>query len=535
MSGWYGHVPIRARTRRCVLVTSTVPTVLVPCAETASHRTRPHALDRTALDRAVACRAMLPARFAPVLDELAPLVARFRERGHRLYLVGGSVRDLLVQHDRQDFDLDLTTDAHPAEIKACLAGWADALWTQGERFGTIGAHKHDTLTGSTRVYEITTFRAEAYTDDSRKPHVVFADHIDSDLSRRDFTVNAMALELSVDSGVPVLIDPFGGAADLATRTLRTPAAPEISFGDDPLRMLRAARFIAGYQLDPTEELTAAVTAMAGRLEIVSPERIRDEFDKLITVDHPSAGLWFLVETGLADQFLPELPAMRLEHDPIHRHKDVLTHTIAVVENVRASTEPDAYDFRLTRLAALFHDIGKPKTRGYLEGKGTTFHHHDAVGARMTRKRMTAMRYSNDDIAKVSELVALHLRFHTYAMGWSDSAVRRYVRDAGALLAELNVLTRCDCTTRNERKAARLSRRMDELEERIVELSAAEELAAIRPQLDGNEVMRLLDVPAGRVVGEAMNFLLEIRLEEGVLDDDEIRRRLLAWWSTRPPT
>ena len=337
MSGWYGHVPIRARTRRCVLVTSTVPTVLVPCAETASHRTRPHDAARTApqLDRAVACRAMLPARFAPVLDELAPLVARFRERGHRLYLVGGSVRDLLVQHDRQDFDLDLTTDAHPAEIKACLAGWADALWTQGERFGTIGAHKHDTL-GSTRVYEITTFRAEAYTDDSRKPHVVFADHIDSDLSRRDFTVNAMALELSVDSGVPVLIDPFGGAADLASRTLRTPAAPEISFGDDPLRMLRAARFIAGYQLDPTEELTAAVTAMAGRLEIVSPERIRDEFDKLITVDHPSAGLWFLVETGLADQFLPELPAMRLEHDPIHRHKDVLTHTIAVVENVRAS-------------------------------------------------------------------------------------------------------------------------------------------------------------------------------------------------------
>ncbi len=477
---------------------------------------------------------MLPARFAPILDELAPLVTRFRERGHRLYLVGGSVRDLLVQHDRQDFDLDLTTDARPAEIKACLDGWADAVWTQGEKFGTIGAHKHDSIAGSTRPYEITTFRAEAYTDDSRKPHVVFADDIDVDLSRRDFTVNAMALELTVDSGVPALIDPFGGAADLATQTLRTPTAPEISFGDDPLRMLRAARFIAGYRLAPTDELTAAVTAMAGRLEIVSPERIRDEFDKLITVDHPSAGLWFLVDTGLADQFLPELPAMRLEHDPIHRHKDVLTHTIAVVENVRASPEPDAYDFRLTRLAALFHDIGKPRTRGYLEGKGTTFHHHDAVGARMTRKRMTAMRYSNDDVAKVSELVALHLRFHTYAMGWSDSAVRRYVRDAGALLAELNVLTRCDCTTRNERKAARLSRRMDELEERIAELGAAEELAAIRPQLDGNEVMRLLDVPAGRVIGEAMNFLLEIRLEEGVLDDDEIRRRLLDWWSARPP-
>lgn len=499
-----------------MLVASTPLTVLV---------------QRTLPTVAVACRAMLPARFEPILDELAPLVERFRAHGHRLYLVGGSVRDLLVQHDRVDFDLDLTTDARPPEIKACLEGWADALWTQGEKFGTIGAHKHDAA-GGRRVYEITTFRSEAYTDDSRKPHVVFADEVDSDLSRRDFTVNAMALELTGESGAPTLIDPFGGAADLATRTLRTPVAPEISFGDDPLRMLRAARFIAGYQLAPIDELVAAVTAMAGRLEIVSPERIRDEFDKLITVDHPSAGLWFLVDTGLADQFLPELPAMRLENDPIHRHKDVLSHTIAVVENVQRRDDGPDFDFRLTRLAALFHDIGKPKTRGYLEGKGTTFHHHDAVGARMTRKRMTALRYSNDDVAKVTELVALHLRFHTYAMGWSDSAVRRYVRDAGELLGELNVLTRCDCTTRNERKAARLAKRMDELEERIGELSAAEELAAIRPQLDGNEVMQLLDVSPGRAVGEAMNFLLEIRLEEGLLDDDEIRRRLLDWWSRR---
>jgi poly(A) polymerase len=269
--------------------------------------------------------------------------------------------------------------------------------------------------------------------------------------------------------------------------------------------------------------------MADRLEIVSAERIRDELDKLIVVDHPSPGLWFLIETGLADQFLPELPAMRLEHDPIHRHKDVLTHSLAVVENVRPDARPD-FDFRITRLAALFHDVGKPRTRGYLEGKGTTFHHHDAVGARMTRKRMTALRYSKDDINAVTELVALHLRFHTYSMGWSDSAVRRYVRDAGPLLQELNVLTRCDCTTRNAKKAARLSRRMDELEERITELAEAEELASLRPEMDGNAVIEHLGVEPGRIVGEAMNFLMEVRLEDGLVGDDEIRSRLDAWWA-----
>lgn len=482
---------------------------------------------------------MVPERLTPVLDELAPLAERFRAAGHRLYLVGGTVRDLFVESGRDDFDLDLTTDARPDDIKRCLQGWADAIWSQGEKFGTIGAQVRDAASGRERIYEITTFRAEAYTDDSRKPHVVFADEIDSDLSRRDFTVNAMALELTGD-GTPALIDPFDGMADLVTRTLRTPMGPEVSFSDDPLRMLRAARFIAAYGFTPTPDLVAAVHDMASRLEIVSAERIRDELDKLIVVDHPSDGLWFLVETGLADQFLPELPAMRLEHDPIHRHKDVLTHTIAVVENVRpphehpaiVSGDQPSFDFRRTRLAALFHDVGKPRTRGYLEGKGTTFHHHDAVGARMTRKRMLALRYSNDDIAAVTELVALHLRFHTYSMGWSDSAVRRYVRDAGDLLQELNVLTRCDCTTRNAKKAARLSRRMDELVERIDELEAAEELAALRPELDGNTVMEHLGIGPGRDVGEAMKFLLEVRLDEGILGDDEIRRRLDAWWTAR---
>jgi len=479
---------------------------------------------------------VVPERLTPVLRELEPLAERFRAAGHRVYLVGGTVRDLFVAHERDDFDLDLTTDARPDEIKRCLGGWADAIWSQGERFGTIGANRR--TDGRERVYEITTFRAEAYTDDSRKPHVVFADEIDADLSRRDFTVNAMALELT-DDAMPTLIDPFDGASDLATRTLRTPLGPDVSFSDDPLRMLRAARFIAGYQLEPTAGLVDAVGAMASRLEIVSAERIRDELDKLMVVDHPAAGLWFLVETGLADHFLPELSAMRLEHDPIHRHKDVLTHTIAVVENVRPPHEHDGdavpFDFRLTRLAALFHDVGKPRTRGYLEGKGTTFHHHDAVGARMTRKRMSALRYSNDDIASVTELVALHLRFHTYSMGWSDSAVRRYVRDAGDLLRELNVLTRCDCTTRNAKKAARLSRRMDELEERIVELEAAEELAALRPELDGNAVMEHLGLQPGRDVGDAMRFLMEIRLDEGVLGDEAIRARLDEWWAERSIT
>ncbi len=471
---------------------------------------------------------MVPDRFAPVLAQLAPLAERFAAAGHRLYLVGGTVRDLMVDAASDDFDIDLTTDARPPDIKSALDGWADAVWTQGERFGTIGA-KH-----AGRTYEITTFRAESYSDESRKPHVTYADEIDVDLGRRDFTVNAMALELT-GGDTPTLVDPHGGAVDLMQQTLRTPLGPEISFSDDPLRMLRAARFISRYDLKPTEQLVTAVEQMANRMEIVSAERIRDEFDKLITVDHPARGLWFLYDTGLADQFLPELSAMRLERDPIHRHKDVLTHTIAVVENVRPRHEqperPD-FDFRLVRLAALYHDVGKPRTRGYQAGKGTTFHHHDAVGARMTRKRMTALRYSNDDVQAVTQLVALHLRFHTYRLGWSDAAVRRYVRDAGDLLNELNELTRCDCTTRNERKARQLSQRMDDLEARIAALAEAEELASIRPELDGRAVMEHLGLAPGRDVGDALAFLLDVRLDEGLIGEDEARRRLDEWWSAR---
>jgi poly(A) polymerase len=470
---------------------------------------------------------MIPPRFAPVLAELAPLAARFHAAGHRLYLVGGTVRDLLTSPDRTDFDLDLTTDAHPPEIKARLHGWADAIWTQGERFGTIGARHGD------RVYEITTFRAEAYADDSRKPRVSFADHIEADLSRRDFTINAIALEVAAAPASLELVDPFGGVDDLFGRTLRTPIGPDVSFGDDPLRMLRAARFIARYDVTPVPELLTAVAAMGDRMQIVSSERIRDEFDKLIVTPHPSAGLWFLVDTGLSDQFLPELRGLRLERDPLHRHKDVLSHTIAVVENVRPPDEHDPlrppFDFRLTRLAALFHDVGKPATRGYSPAKGTTFHHHDAVGARMTRKRMSELRYSNDDIEAVTELVALHLRFHTYRLGWTDSAVRRYVRDAGSLLNELNVLTRCDSTTRNERKAQVLSERMDELERRIAELAELEELASIRPELDGRAVMEHLGLPPGPDVGRALAFLLDVRLEDGLIGEEAAYHRLDEWW------
>ena len=457
---------------------------------------------------------MVPERLRPLIDETRPLADLFGAAGHRLYLVGGVVRDAVLGRPVDDRDLDFTTDARPDDIEALLSGWADATWAQGKRFGTIGAKKGD------RVYEVTTHRAEAYTPESRKPEVEFSDDVVADLSRRDFTVNAMALSLPALE----LVDPFGGADDLAGKRLRTPLSPEQSFDDDPLRMLRAARFVAGYDLAPDDALVEAVVALRHRLQIVSAERIRDEFDKLMVVPSPAAGLWFLVRTGLAEEFLPELPAMALEQDPIHRHKDVLAHTIAVVEK----TSPD----KVLRLAALLHDIAKPKTRAFADG-GVTFHFHDVVGARMVRERLGALRYPNDEIDDIARLVELHLRFHTYRMGWTDSAVRRYVRDAGALLDQLNELTRCDCTTRNPRKAAALARRMDELEARIDELRRQEELDAIRPDLDGREVMERLGLSPGPDVGRALRFLLDLRLEEGPLGKEEAGRRLDQWWSAQP--
>jgi len=464
---------------------------------------------------------VFPERLRPLVDATADLSDRFRSAGHTLYLVGGSVRDAIVADGEPPAadiarDLDFTTDARPDDIEAVLRGWADAIWTQGRRFGTIACLRGD------QKYEITTHRAEAYHPDSRKPEVAFGDSIEDDLARRDFTVNAMALRLPELE----LFDPFGGLVDLAERRLRTPLDPAISFADDPLRMLRAARFIAKLDLEPTEELVAAVRADHGRLSIVSAERIRDELDKIMVVPVPSTALWFVVRTGLADEFLPELPGLALEQDPIHRHKDVLGHTLAVVDK----TSPD----RLLRLAALFHDVGKPRTRAFVDG-GVTFHHHEVVGARMTRKRMTALRYPNDEIELVTELVNLHLRFHTYRLGWTDRAVRRYVRDAGPLLDRLNELTRCDCTTRNAAKAKALDRRMDELVARIATLREQEELDAMRPDLDGAEIMVHLGIPPGREVGQALAFLLELRMDEGPLGHEEALRRLDGWWSERIQT
>jgi poly(A) polymerase len=451
----------------------------------------------------------------PTLDEANELARRFEGVGAHLYLVGGVVRDALADRLNPDGDLDFTTDALPSVTEDILAGWADSVWAQGKRFGTIGAAK------AGRRVEVTTHRAEQYGSSSRKPEVVFSTALEADLARRDFTVNAMALSLPDLQ----LVDPFDGVADLAGRKLRTPLAPEVSFTDDPLRMLRAARFIAGYGLQPSSELVEAVTLLRGRLDIVSDERVRDELDKLIVVSDPSEGLWFLVKTGLAEEFLPELPALALEQDPVHRHKDVLAHTVAVVQRAR----PD----RVVRLAALFHDVGKPKTRSFGPGGAVSFHHHEIVGARMTRDRMRALRYPADDIEKVSTLVELHLRFHTYGMGWTDSAVRRYVRDAGDLLDELNELTRSDCTTRNAARAKALGQRMEELEARIAELREREELAAIRPDLDGREIMAHLGVRPGPVVGRALAYLLEARLDEGPHDHDDAIRLLDQWWAAQP--
>ncbi len=459
----------------------------------------------------------VPERFRPYLDATEELARRFAAAGKTLYLVGGSVRDALFPGvDSKGSDFDLTTDARPDEIEGLVRGWADDIWTQGARFGTIGCRK------GSRVYEITTHRAEAYVPDSRKPEVTFGDDITVDLSRRDFTINALALRLPDME----LIDPFDGLGDLAAGRLRTPLDPEVSFGDDPLRMLRAARFAARFSLEPDPALTEAVQRMHGRLSIVSAERIRDELDKMIMVDVPSRALWFVVRNGLADEFLPELPAMALEQDPIHRHKDVLAHTLAVVDK----TSKD----RLLRLAALFHDVGKPRTRAITDG-GVSFHHHEVVGARMTRVRMEALRYPSSDVDTVVRLVELHLRFHTYRLGWTDKAVRRYVRDAGPLLDTLNELTRCDCTTRNAAKARALARRMDELEARIAELRAQEELDAMRPDLDGNQIMEILGLEPGRAVGEARDFLMDLRIDEGPLGEEEAARRLRAWWADRAQT
>ena len=429
---------------------------------------------------------------------------RFARSGFELYLVGGSVRDAFLGTAAEgdpDFDFDFATDARPDDIEAILREWTGTVYTVGKTFGTIGA-----MAGG-RTVEVTTYRSEVYRDDSRKPHVTFSDDIETDLSRRDFTVNAMGI--SFPEVEP--IDPHGGAADLAGRRLRTPLEPEISFSDDPLRMLRLFRFQATLGFDPASEAVEAAAEMADRLDIVSAERIRDEFSKLMVAPDPGPALEGMIATGLADRFVPELNRLRMEQDPVHRHKDVLAHTIAVTQKA----SPDL----VLRLAALLHDVGKPDTRE-IDERGVSFHHHEVVGARMARHRLRALRYPKDIVADVSQLVFLHLRPHTLDMGWTDSAVRRYVRDAGELLDRLNELVRCDVTTGNPRRARAIQARIDELEERIEALREKEELEALRAPVDGHQVMQHLGIGPGPLVGEIMDMLLERRIEEGPYSEEE---------------
>jgi poly(A) polymerase len=463
-----------------------------------------------------------PQRLARLAQWSAPLAGAFDEAGFSLYAVGGSIRDAILDIEPgEDFEIDFTTNARPEDIARLMTPLCGGLWEQGRSFGTIGG----VLRANGLKAEVTTFRSEEYVDHSRKPAVQWGNSLEADLSRRDFTINALALDVvnlvAQPEGVQTFFDFFGGFADLHDRVLRTPIDAEILFRDDPLRMLRAARFAARFDLSIDPALEAAAVATAQKLTIVSEERIRAELDLLMVTERPSIGLDFIVRTGLAEHFFPELPRLQLEQDPIHHHKDVLKHTWAVVDK----TSP----LLTLRLAALFHDIGKPPTRAITD-EGVSFRFHEVVGAKMTRKRMMDLKYSNNMIDDVSMLVELHLRFHTYKLGWSDAAVRRYVNDAGPLLAELNELTRCDCTTRNWRKAAELSRRMDELEARIAELREQEDLDNQRPALDGVEVMELLELRPGPIVGRAMTFLMEIRREEGEISKVEATHRLREWWS-----
>ena len=460
-----------------------------------------------------------------IADLLAPLTQRFADAGHELALVGGPVRDILMGRGGSH-DLDLTTDARPEQIEALTTGWADHVWDVGMRFGTVGARK-----GNHHI-EITTYRSESYDPDSRKPEVSFGDSLAGDLGRRDFTVNAMAVRL------PSLefVDLHEGMRDLELGVLRTPSTPEESFSDDPLRMMRAARFVSqiGFSIDP--DVLTAMSSMAQRLEIVSAERVRDELTKLLLGAYPRRGLEVMVQTGLAAYVVPELPALQLEVDEHHRHKDVYQHSLTVMEqaiDLESQHEPASDPDLVLRLAALLHDVGKPKTRKFEPDGGVSFHHHEVVGARIVRKRLTALRFPNEVVDEVSKLTELHLRFHGYGTGeWTDSAVRRYVRDAGDQLVQLHKLTRADCTTRNRKRAADLQAAYDGLEARIARLAEEEELAAIRPELDGNQIMHILGIAPGRDVGAAYDFLLELRLDRGPIGPDEAERELRAWWAKR---
>jgi poly(A) polymerase len=455
---------------------------------------------------------------------VARLAAVFAAAGHELALVGGPVRDAFLGRDVTD--LDFATNALPDEILRLVTPISDAQWDVGREFGTIAAR----IAGLT--VEITTYRADEYDADSRKPVVAFGDDLESDLVRRDFTVNAMALRLPEQ----ILVDPWGGLDDLLARTITTPGPPEVSFGDDPLRMLRAARFTSQLGFVVAAPTVDAMRELADRLKIVSVERISDELSKLLRTDDPVPGIRLLVDTGIAQRVLPEVPALRLEMDEHAHHKDVYEHSLTVLTqaiDLEQERNPGDPPDLVLRLAALLHDIGKPATRRIESGGVVTFHHHDVVGAKLAAKRLRALRFDNDTVAQVSRLIELHLRFFGYTdAAWTDSAVRRYVRDAGPMLERLHILTRADVTTRNRKKADRLSFAYDDLEERIAAIAEAEGIAAVRPDLNGEQIMAALDVPPGREVGEAYRFLLELRLDEGPLGEEVALERLRSWWSSR---
>ena len=460
---------------------------------------------------------------APLASSLAQ---SFAAQGFRLALVGGPVRDALL--GRLGNDLDFTTDARPEVTKKILQAWAENVWDTGINFGTVAGKRGDT------TVEVTTYRTESYDPESRKPDVEYGDSINGDLSRRDFTVNSMALELTTKT--PEFIDPFNGLEDLAKKVLRTPTKAENSFSDDPLRMMRAARFASQLEFEIAPDVLQAMKDMAGRISIISAERVRDEFIKMLMSKNPRTGITLLVETGLAEIVLPEIPKLRLEIDEHHHHKDVYEHSITVLEQAISHEDRLGGPNLVIRLAALLHDIGKPKTRNLIAGGGVSFHHHEIVGARLTKARLKTLRFDGDTIDQVETLVALHLRFHGYGDGeWTDSAVRRYVRDAGDLLVHLHVLTRADCTTRNAKKAERLAKTYDALEARIAKLMEEEELSKIRPDLDGAQVMKLLDIKPSAAVGKALDYLLELRLENGPLGEERATEELLNWWSKENPT
>ena len=458
---------------------------------------------------------------------LSELGSAFADAGHELYLVGGSVRDALLGRLSSP-DLDFATDAPPEQVQQIVRGWADSVWETGIAFGTVGVGK-----GDYRL-EITTFRADRYDQVSRNPEVRFGNRLDDDLVRRDFTVNAMAVRI-MPTGPGEFLDPLGGLAALGARVLDTPAAPSVSFGDDPLRMLRAARFVSQLGFTVARRVRAAIEEMAPQLARISAERVAAELDKLLLGVDPVAGIDLLVQTGMGEVVLPEVGGMQIAIDEHHQHKDVYQHSLTVLrqaitlEGPRPEGGPDL----VLRWAALLHDIGKPATRRHEPNGGVSFHHHEVVGAKMARKRLRALKYSKQMVDDISQLVYLHLRFHGYGDGkWTDSAVRRYVTDAGPLLPRLHKLVRADCTTRNRRRAARLQASYDRLEARIAELAAQEDLARVRPDLDGNQIMELLDIPAGPQVGEAWRYLKELRLDRGPLTTEEASAELLAWWRSR---